>query len=258
LTSQQAAESNRKRRTSAAQWARRAGAALAVSAMVHVTMAFATGGFLWLSSRGEAQREDPVEIDVAPPAVISAEATASEGGSGSPLSPNPRPSAAQRTRTARVVTSTTSFAAHASAHRAPALLGLPVHEGLVQAHFTLGGDTIGTSVPITANHGFGGGGVQGSEVRAEGDVSFPARLLTSSALAYPPAARVAEIEVDLPLEIIVDVNGRVTWARALARAGYGLDEAALRAIRGYHFSPALRDGRAVAVRMRWMMQFRLR
>jgi len=42
------------------------------------------------------------------------------------------------------------------------------------------------------------------------------------------------------------------------RAGYGLDEAALTAIRAYRFSPAVRAGRAVPVRMRWVVQFRLR
>jgi outer membrane biosynthesis protein TonB len=47
-------------------------------------------------------------------------------------------------------------------------------------------------------------------------------------------------------------------ARALTRAGYGLDAAALQGIRGYRFSPAMRAGRPVAVRMRWIVQFRLR
>ena len=44
---------------------------------------------------------------------------------------------------------------------------------------------------------------------------------------------------------------------ALRRAGYGLDEAALQAIRAYRFSPALRAGHPVRVRMRWTIQFRL-
>ena len=47
-------------------------------------------------------------------------------------------------------------------------------------------------------------------------------------------------------------------ARALTHVGYGLDEAALRAIRAYRFSPARRAGRPVPVRMRWSVQFRLR
>ena len=47
-------------------------------------------------------------------------------------------------------------------------------------------------------------------------------------------------------------------ARAVVRAGYGLDDAAVRAIRDYRFSPAIRAGSPVAVRMRWTVQFRLR
>ena len=65
----------------------------------------------------------------------------------------------------------------------------------------------------------------------EREVDVPARLLAAAPLAYPPAARQAEIETDFPLEIVVDRGGRVVSARALARAGYGLDEAALQGIR---------------------------
>lgn len=92
----------------------------------------------------------------------------------------------------------------------------------------------------------------------EGEVNVPARLLSSSPLVYPRAARQAEIEIDFPVEIVVDTEGRVASARALTRIGYGLDEAAIRAIRGYRFAPAVRAGRLVPVRMRWLVQFRLR
>ncbi len=92
----------------------------------------------------------------------------------------------------------------------------------------------------------------------EREVDVAARLLAAAPLAYPPAARQAEIELDFPLEIVVGASGRVVSARALGHAGYGLDEAALQGIRGYRFSPAMRTGRPVAVRMRWIVQFRLR
>ena len=54
---------------------------------------------------------------------------------------------------------------------------------------------------------------------AEGDVNVPARLLATSALVYPPAARKAEIELDFPVEIVVDAVGRVGSARAVIRGG---------------------------------------
>jgi TonB family protein len=92
----------------------------------------------------------------------------------------------------------------------------------------------------------------------EASVSVPARLLGSSSPAYPAGARLAEIEADVALEIVVANDGHVLDARVLRRAGYGFDEEALRSVRGARFSPALRDGRAVAVRMRWTVSFRLR
>jgi len=89
-------------------------------------------------------------------------------------------------------------------------------------------------------------------------VSQSARLVRSVIPAYPTDARSEEIEADVPLEIVVDRSGVVVSARSLAHAGYGFDEAALNAIRQYRFSPADRAGHAVAVRMPWTVQFRLK
>lgn len=89
------------------------------------------------------------------------------------------------------------------------------------------------------------------------EVSVPARLLARAPVVYPPEARAQEIETDVRVEIVIDAVGRVVAARTLAKAGYNLDEAAVQAIRRYRFSPAKKDGRAVSVRMRWTVQFRL-
>ena len=118
---------------------------------------------------------------------------------------------------------------------------------------TRGGVTFATLSGSSGNQSEGA-----SDAVGERDVNVPARLLSSSPLVYPPVARQAEIESDFPVEIVVDADGRVAAARAVSRVGYGLDEAALRAIRGYRFSPALRAGRPVRVRMKWTVQFRLR
>jgi protein TonB len=98
----------------------------------------------------------------------------------------------------------------------------------------------------------------GPAVVSERDVDVRARFATGSQPVYPPAARKAEIEIDLPLDIVVDATGQVVSARAVTRAGYGLDEAAEQVVRTWRFSPAMRAGRAVPVRMRWTVQFRLR
>jgi protein TonB len=129
------------------------------------------------------------------------------------------------------------------------------------ARFVLSAGTVATQSPGSSGTAAGesaSGTDPAGDAIGEGDASVPARLLSSSPLVYPPAARQAEIETDFPVEIVVDSEGRVIAARAITRAGYGLDEAALRAIRAYRFSPALRDGRPVRVRMRWTVQFRLR
>ena len=81
--------------------------------------------------------------------------------------------------------------------------------------------------------------------------------MSGGAPPYPRAAAAAAIEADVPLEIIVDASGHVRSARALQRVGFGLEEAAVRALRGYHFRPAVLAGRPSAVRMKWTMQFRL-
>ncbi|MEO8878606.1 MAG: energy transducer TonB, partial [Polyangiaceae bacterium] len=93
---------------------------------------------------------------------------------------------------------------------------------------------------------------------AENGVSERAHAIRSVIPVYPTDARSEEVEADVPLEIVVDKSGAVISARGLSHVGYGFDESALAAIRQYKFSPAGRGGHAVAVRMPWTMQFRLK
>jgi len=146
---------------------------------------------------------------------------------------------------------------------------MPVNDEAPRARFALTVGTIGnvavTSAPSASRpspgapaRGEAGGPMGGDGVLPEREVSVRARLVSSGPLVYPTAARRAEVEADLALEIVVDVDGRVMAARVLQPAGYGLDEEAVRAVRAYRFSPARRDGRPVRVRMPWTVQFRLR
>jgi TonB family protein len=91
----------------------------------------------------------------------------------------------------------------------------------------------------------------------ESAVDVPARLLSSSPLSYPGAARAAEFEGEVVVELVVGSEGSVLSARALTAHGLGLETAALSAVRNYRFSAALRQGRPVHVRMRWTVTFRL-
>ncbi len=117
--------------------------------------------------------------------------------------------------------------------------------------------TVGT-MSAGGDRGRGEGASGSAEVVPENAVTIPARLIASSGVTYPPAARQADVEADVPVLIVVDADGRVADARALSASGYGLDDAAIQAVRRYRFTAALKDGRAVRVRMRWVVQFRLR
>jgi protein TonB len=60
---------------------------------------------------------------------------------------------------------------------------------------------------------------------------------------YTLQARQAEIEGVVRVEVTVDENGRVLSARVLSGLGYGLDESALDAAKGWTFQPATRCGK---------------
>lgn len=97
------------------------------------------------------------------------------------------------------------------------------------------------------------------EIVRDEDVTVRARQIGGALPTYPPEALAQGVELSSPIafEIVVDTAGRVTEARELRHVGYGFDEAAQAALRNYRFSPAQRGGRAVAVRMRWTVDFRL-
>jgi TonB family protein len=117
-----------------------------------------------------------------------------------------------------------------------------------------------TSVaPAAGGNGAGGAGGHDDvdEVFPAATVSVPARC-AGSAPRYTREAEAAGIELDVPLEIVVDARGRVLDAKTLAPAGYGLDASAVAGARTMRCEPAQRAGRAVSVRMRWVTTFRLR
>jgi protein TonB len=93
---------------------------------------------------------------------------------------------------------------------------------------------------------------------SEAAVDTRARLLRGDAPLYTQEADAAGVEAEIPFEIVIDENGAVASAHALAHVGYGLDAAAERGILGYRFAPARRQGIAVPVRMRWQLRFQLR
>jgi periplasmic protein TonB len=251
-----------RRGASASRWIGRVGSALLLSALAHVAAAISLGAILRSTLR-TTEPGETVDVDIAyaPLASEPAREGAAPAVPESPVIPRRLPHPARTPR------SQASGGVDLVARRTSVVVSAPDREAM-PVRFALSAGTVATATAAgietstassTASRigsSSAGGPGDGAAV-VEGDVSVPARLLTSRPLVYPPAARQAEIEVDLPLEIIVDAAGGVSAARGLTRAGYGLDEAALQAIRGYRFAPALRDGRPVRVKMRWTVQFRL-
>lgn len=76
-------------------------------------------------------------------------------------------------------------------------------------------------------------------------------LLSEVKAPYPEEAKRASIEGTVVLKILVDLNGQVVEARLLKGLGFGLDEAALRAIRQFKFRPAYKGGEAVSTEINY-------
>ena len=79
-------------------------------------------------------------------------------------------------------------------------------------------------------------------------------------VVYPPIAQRSEIEGTVYLEVFVDREGTVRNVTILKEdpPGRGFGEAAVRAFLGFKGSPALANGREVAVRYRYPVRFTLR
>lgn len=111
------------------------------------------------------------------------------------------------------------------------------------------------AAPSQGSNSGGAGSVAAPVPEREVDVA--ARLLAGMPPAYTASAAAAGVEASVPVELVIDVAGGVKSAVVLGHVGYGLDEAALSAVRKYRFSPARRDGKVVSVRMRWVVRFEL-
>jgi len=81
--------------------------------------------------------------------------------------------------------------------------------------------------------------------RVGGPIAPPSRL---DVARYPPEAVAAGIQGNVLAEIVVNESGDVSDARVV-RSIPMLDEAALQAVRNWHFAPTMVNGQSVAVRM---------
>lgn len=102
-----------------------------------------------------------------------------------------------------------------------------------------------------------GGGTGGGPYRPGSGVT-PPRLLQEIKPEYTEDARRRGIEGDVVLEVVVLADGSIGSVRVMRSLGFGLDERAARAVRGWRFRPAERRGVTVDVVVEVAMEFRLR
>ncbi len=85
------------------------------------------------------------------------------------------------------------------------------------------------------------------------------RLIDMVTPIYPDSARLAGLEGEVVLQIVVDEQGYVTEAVVIQATPPGLfDDAAARAIRQWRFEPARASGEPIKVRMGQRMSFSLK
>ena len=115
------------------------------------------------------------------------------------------------------------------------------------------------SVPDSRPEGTSNNSVSDSEhVSGSGsDQNRPPKILKEIFAPYPKEARRSKIEGDVVLKVIIDENGKVLDAEILESLGYGLDEAAITAIRQFIFSPGFKDGKIVRTQIKYRYKFRL-
>lgn len=81
------------------------------------------------------------------------------------------------------------------------------------------------------------------------------RIREEVRLDYPADAREAEVDGEVELLVTIDVNGRVVAVKVLRGVGYGLDEAAVQAIRQSRWEPGVRTGAPATLSVRYVYRF---
>jgi protein TonB len=102
-----------------------------------------------------------------------------------------------------------------------------------------------------------GGGTGGGPYRPGSGVE-PPRLLKEVRAQYSDAARRANLEGEVELEIVIRRDGSVGDVKVLKGLGMGLNDQAIQAVRQWRFAPARLKGAAVDVIVEVAVEFRLR
>lgn len=76
-------------------------------------------------------------------------------------------------------------------------------------------------------------------------------------IPYPSEAKRNGVEGNVVLKISIDAEGNVTGVKLLNGPGYGLNEAALAAVKRFRFTPAIKGGEAVSTEIPYTYTFLL-
>jgi TonB family protein len=85
------------------------------------------------------------------------------------------------------------------------------------------------------------------------EVTPPKRISGESA-SYPEPARRLKVFGSVGVSLVVDAHGQPSDLKVVESAGQILDDAVLKAIGGWRFQPAMKDG--VKVSVRWLVRQR--
>jgi TonB family protein len=98
--------------------------------------------------------------------------------------------------------------------------------------------------------------IMSDETAYESGETRPPRPLRRLKPDYPSAAAASEIEAVVDALVDVDAQGEVTRVEIARWAGYGLDESVIATVKQLHFFPAMRNRRAIPMRILLRYNFR--
>lgn len=106
--------------------------------------------------------------------------------------------------------------------------------------------------------GSAAGTATGQERAASSGPTSPAAYLNNPAPGYPDTARRARQEGTVSLRVLVTSGGRASEVQLAGSSGVSsLDQAAIRAVRRWRFTPARQNGQAISAWVRVPIRFKL-
>jgi TonB family protein len=114
-----------------------------------------------------------------------------------------------------------------------------------------------TPVPAVVAAAPAASSVKEGDVVDVNDLDTVPRAITAIRPVYSPIAQRQRVEGTVLLTALVSESGQVVDVRVLKGVGFGLDEAAMRAMRDTRFSPGLKDGKRVKTWFPQQIRFKL-